>query len=377
MKQDGADGAHDGHAAADDARDTRHAARQGRAEVTGGAAAVIGAAAASSIMRDAPGRSCPPHYGYSPRVFARAADLAADTLYVIGGLYGNPRALDAIDRLAAAEPVAPVRVFNGDFHWFDAAPALFDEVQRRVLAHTALRGNVETELSSDDDAAGCGCAYPESVPDADVARSNTILAQLREVARSVMGARRRLAALPMHAVAQVGALRIGLVHGDAWSLAGWRFAHDALHGADDLARLKLAAAFEQGAVDGFACSHTCAPALALLATPGGDRFVINNGAAGMANFAGSTHGVITRIATRAMPRATEAQRLYGLYERGVWIDAIALPFDAAAWLQQFDRLWPAGSAAALSYRARLAQGPAFDINAALGRASASCATAPA
>ena len=32
----------------------------------------------------------------------------------------------------------------------------------------------------------------------------------------------------MHLVAQVGALRIGIVHGDAAALAGWRFAQDEL-----------------------------------------------------------------------------------------------------------------------------------------------------
>jgi hypothetical protein len=56
----------------------------------------------------------------------------------------------------------------------------------------------------------------------------------------------------------------------------------------------------------------------------------------------------------------------------VWVDALAVPFDAAAWLVHFDAIWPAGSAAALSYRLRLAQGPAFTIDAALGRAAAHC-----
>jgi hypothetical protein len=324
-----------------------------------------------------PGRTCPPHYGYSPRVFARAADIRADTLYVIGGLYGNVLVLDAIERMAAQERGGAELVFNGDFHWFDAAPELFGEVQRRVLAHLALRGNVETEIAGDDSAAGCGCAYPESVPDDDVDRSNGILARLRAVACDLgADARAALAALPMHAVAAVGGLHIGIVHGDAWSLAGWRFAHDALHAAraDEAQRLRLAHAFELGAVDGFACSHTCAPALACIDTPGGDRFVVNNGAAGMANFEGSSFGVITRIATRAVPAALEAQRLYGLHERGVWIDALAVPFDAAAWLARFDALWPPGSDAAVSYRARLAHGPAFTLDAALGRASAHCAS---
>lgn len=321
-----------------------------------------------------PGRSCPPHYGYSPRVFARAAEIETDALYVIGGLYGNPLALDAIEAMAAAEPIAPRLVFNGDFHWFDASETDFAAIQRRVLAHTALRGNVETEIASDDAAAGCGCAYPESVPDDDVERSNAILGRLRDVATRVPMAREQLGALPMHAVAQVGALRVGLVHGDAWSLAGWRFAHDSLHGAaqDDALRLKLGAAFALGAVDGYACSHTCAPALALFGESGADRFIINNGAAGMANFAGATFGVITRIGCRALPQALQAQRLYGMHERGVWIDAIKVEFDADTWLARFDALWTAGSAAALSYRQRIAQGPAFSIDNALGRAAARC-----
>ncbi|MDZ7652580.1 MAG: hypothetical protein U5L03_08560 [Burkholderiaceae bacterium] len=331
---------------------------------------------ASGGASAAPGRTCPPHYGYSPRVFARAADLQADTLYVIGGLYGNVAALDAIEHMAAHERGPAQLVFNGDFHWFDAEPALFAEVQQRVLAHRALRGNVETEIAADDTEAGCGCAYPEFVPDADVARSNAILARLRAVAAGLApDPRSALATLPMHAVAQVGALRIGLVHGDAWSLAGWRFAHDALHAAhhDAAQQLPLARAFELGAVDGFACSHTCAPALACIGTPGGERFVINNGAAGMANFAGSTSGVITRIATRALPASLQPRRLYGLHERGVWIDALAVPFDAAAWLARFDAIWPAGTDAALSYRTRLARGPVFTVDAALGRVAAHCA----
>jgi len=313
-----------------------------------------------------PGRSCPSHYGYSPRVFARAPDFGAETLYVIGGLYGNPFALDEIDRMAAFEAQPPRRVFNGDFHWFDADAARFAAIQGRVLAHTALRGNVETELAGDDDAAGCGCAYPESVPDDDVERSNLILARLREVAREVPGAREELAALPMLALAQVGRLRIGIVHGDAWSLAGWRFAHDHLH--DAAGEPQLQAAFALGAVDGYACSHTCAPALKIL----DDRFVINNGAAGMANFAGDASGVLTRVSARPLPVTLEGLRAFGLHERGVWIDALRIRFDAARWLERFDRLWPAGSPAAVSYRDRIVHGPAFTVGHALGRDVLAC-----
>jgi hypothetical protein len=314
-----------------------------------------------------PGRACPPHYGYSQRVFAREPDFGADTLYVIGGLYGNALALDEVDRMAAFEARPPTQVFNGDFHWFDAEPALFAAVQRRVLAHAALRGNVETELAGNDDSAGCGCAYPESVPDDDVARSTRILATLREVAAQVPGARGQLAALPMHALAQVGRLRLGIVHGDAWSLAGWRFAHDRLH--DPAQEAQLQAALELGAVDGYACSHTCAPALKVM----GERFVINNGAAGMANFAGDSSGTLTRISIRPLPVPLGPLRAFGLHERGVWIDALRIRFDAARWLDRFDALWSAGSPAAVSYRDRIVRGPQFTIDHALGRELLGCA----
>jgi len=313
-----------------------------------------------------PGRTCPPHYGYSPRVFARAPDLDTDTLYVIGGLYGNAFALDEIDRMAALEVRPPRHVFNGDFHWFDAEPSLFASVQRRVLAHTALRGNVETEVASDDCEAGCGCAYPESVPDDDVERSNLILTRLRGVAAAVPGAREQLAALPMHALVQVGRLRVGIVHGDAWSLAGWRFAHDHLH--DPAREDQLRAAFELGAVDGYACSHTCAPALKVC----GDRFVINNGAAGMAGFAGDTGGLLTRISVRPLPGALERRRAFGLHERGVWVDALRVCFDFTRWIERFDSIWPAGSPAAVSYRDRIVAGPPFTVDHALGRETHAC-----
>ncbi len=332
-----------------------------------------------TLRSDAPGRSCPPSYAYSPRIFARPADVTADVLYVIGGLYGNAFALDAIERLAAHESIAPSLAFNGDFHWFDADPGHFDEIQRRVLACTALRGNVETEVASDDNAAGCGCAYPESVPDDDVARSNAILARLRDVAAQVAGSQTALKDLAMHAVAQVGGARIAIVHGDAWSLAGWRFAHNRLHGSasadvrNAVPDAALDAAFELAAVDGYACSHTCAPALKTTAR----GFVINNGAAGMANFAGTTHGVITRIAARALPRALEPLRLYGLNDwigqRACVVDALRIEFDLGAWLRRFDAMWPAGSPAAVSYRARMVAGPDYAIDHALGRSPVSCA----
>src|SRR5260221_8457965 len=95
-----------------------------------------------------PGRACPLHYRYSPAVFGRDADLEAETLYIVGGLYGNRAALAAVLEMAAREPVAPTLVFNGDFNWFDIADADFRAINEEVLQHIALRGNVETELAA-------------------------------------------------------------------------------------------------------------------------------------------------------------------------------------------------------------------------------------
>ena len=135
-------------------------------------------------------------------------DFTADVLYVVGGLYGNLAALDEVERLAAQEGAAIV--FNGDFHWFDAEPHWFAEIERRVARHRAIRGNVETEIARTADiGAGCGCAYPASVAEDVVRRSNEILIELRRTAEALPGSAERLAALPMHLVADIGGLRVG------------------------------------------------------------------------------------------------------------------------------------------------------------------------
>lgn len=331
------------------------------------------------MTASAPGRACPPTYGYAPSVFRRAPELRTTVLYAAGGLYGNLPALHAIERMAALDTGDTRIVFNGDYHWFDADPAAFAAIERAVGLHTATRGNVETELAGDDEAAGCGCAYPPSVPDAEVVRSNRILARLRTAARAagneIPGLASRLAARPMHLVADVGGARVAIVHGDAWALAGWRFAHDALHAGSERARLQ--ALFADATVDGFACSHTCLPALKAIATPRGRRFVVNNGAAGMPNFRGTRHGVVSRVAAVPVPASLTPLRLYGAILDGLHVDALAVHYDAQQWQQCFARLWPAGSDAAVSYGARLVDGPDFRYEDALGHSTVPRSTARA
>jgi predicted phosphodiesterase len=327
-----------------------------------------------------PGRRCPPEYGYSPRIFARAADFRVDVLYVVGGLYGNLPALHEVQRMAALERPSATLLFNGDFHWFDCDADAFTAIDTAVSPHIALRGNVETEATSDDDANGCGCAYPESVPDADVDRSNRIMRRLRTALRAAErrspGMTSRMAALPMHGVIEIGDARIAVVHGDAWSLAGWRFAADALHSPDSEPLIRHA--FELAAVDVFACTHTCLPALKLLDTSAGDCVIVNNGAAGMPNFRGRQSGLITRIATQPVPQDLAGCRAYGVDAAGVFIDALEVRFDTDAWDAEFRRLWPEGSAAAVSYGRRIVDGPDYSIDDALGRvAPRACSAATA
>lgn len=310
----------------------------------------------------APGRYCPSAYRYAPSVFDRAPELETETLYVVGGLYGNVEALDAVLAMADRERPAPSIVFNGDFHWFDVADEDFKRISGEVARHVAIRGNVETEIATDHGSAGCGCAYPAEVDDSDVDRSNRILMRLRETAGRFPTLREPLARLPMHLVARVGAARIGVVHGDCTSLAGWRFAHDALDAASNAGW--LGHAFAEARVDAFASSHTCLPALRTFRFARGRAVVVNNGAAGMPNFAQTRFGLLTRI---SMHRATNA--LYGTNVAGAHVHAIAVRYDANAWERRFLASWPEHSPAHQSYFRRIAQGPAFALQDAARRAA--------
>ena len=274
---------------------------------------------------------------------------------MIGGLYGNPFALDAILELAAQESPAPTLVFNGDFNWFDVDPGGFAALNARVLEHAALRGNVETELADDDGEAGCGCAYPEYVGDADVARSNAILARLRATARAVPGAARapgapadarrggrRRRADRDRARRRLVARRLALRAGEARRGRRCR-ARVRRRGRE---RVRLEPHLPAGDVP--SCPRAS---------------IANNGAAGMPNFRGTRFGLVTRIATDG-----RADALYGERLGPVVVETLAVRYDHERWLAQFDRLWPAGSPAAVSYRKRIADGPGYDPAQAVRRA---------
>lgn len=246
-------------------------------------------------------------------------------------------------------------MFNGDFHWFDTDPGEFEAVNDAVLSFHATRGNVETELFAANDAAGCGCAYPEWVDEGTVERSNRIIERLRQAARSVPQALTSLAALPMHMRVDVADTRVAVVHGDADSLAGWGFSQETL--ATPAGHAAALRAFSLAEVEVFASSHTCLPVLQSF-SPG--RVLINNGAAGLPNFKGALFGLVTRVALTASDQA-----IYRARVGEAFVEAIPLRYDAEAWERHFVARWPAESDAHASYHRRIVSGPDYAVARAL------------
>ncbi|GGY60239.1 metallophosphoesterase family protein [Marinobacter zhanjiangensis] len=304
------------------------------------------------------GRTCPLHYRYRPGDLVRnplACD--ADVLYVVGGLYGNPLALDEVEAMAERERARGQRVqllFNGDFNWFNADDELFRNINARVLDHGAITGNVEYELARPGDGAGCGCAYPEFVDDGVVERSNRIMARLQSVAANHSDLQDRLAGLPRYRCLLFGGLKVVVLHGDPESLAGWGLSHEVVESQGVEA---LADWFHETGADVIVSSHTCLPVMRSLTVDGRHRLFLNNGSAGMGNLAGDTAGLAARIAVSPPPE-------------GAFSLPSVLPFSAAlvpvhfplkSWVTLFDRLWPAGSDAALSYRHRILNGTGLTV----------------
>ncbi|AGA32687.1 putative metallophosphoesterase [Thioalkalivibrio nitratireducens DSM 14787] len=302
-------------------------------------------------------RSCTTGYRTRARDLARLEPQRAEVAYIIGGLYGNLEALDAIEELAARETAAggpaPLLCFNGDFHWFDASPEWFAEIQRRVLVHRPCLGNVEMELADPQPGAGCGCNYPRSVPEDTVSRSDAIMARLQRLVHDHSLDVSVLRPLPRQLRVEVGPLRVGVVHGDPDNIAGWGLELAAMPPPGSLSAT-LETWFDEADVDVLASSHTCR--CFAQAFPG-SRAVFNNGAAGMPNFTGDHRIVITRIARRPPTLPAGSEVLYARDFGSITVSALALPWDRETFLRRFDRVWPAGSPAAQSYRQRIRRGP--------------------
>lgn len=307
-------------------------------------------------QQSAPGRSCPIRYRYGPAAIARASERSASVLYLVGGLYGNVTALDAVENLHGAEPGSTL-CFNGDFNWFNVDDEGFSDVNRRVLQHDAIVGNVEAELDPDSADGGCGCAYPPSVAVEIVERSNRIHARLKATAARHPATVASILALPMVMRYRIGSCRIGVVHGDAESLAGWRFGADALRGED--ATSWVFSAFADAQVDVFASTHTGLPVMRQFPLDQARvGWVVNNGAAGLPNLRGRLHGLCTRIGRTPSPHPA----LLEVVVAGVHVSLLPIRYDVARWRELFLANWPIDSPAWLSYFDRMSHGPTLRVD---------------
>ena len=181
-----------------------------------------------------------------------------------------------------------------------------------------------------------------SVDEAVVERSNAIQLELNKTVQGISGMAERLAARPSTALLSVAGQRVAISHGDEQSLAGWSCSRESLR--EPARQQQLDNWFAAHNVQVLATSHTCS-AVALNLEHGA---LINNGAAGLPNFAGGRYGLLSRIATTPHPAA-----LYRCERNGLFIEALPLNYHHDAFLADFDRQWPAHSPAALSYRARV------------------------
>lgn len=324
---------------------------------------------------NSPGRTCPLHYRYAPDALAAAEPLRAQTLYVVGGVYGNVESLREVLAMKRDEEqrggYSVELLFNGDFNWLDVDAQSFVEINETVLQHTALLGNVEAELGSVDADNGCGCNYPDYVDSSVVEISNAIMGRLREQAQMFPELGRRVAALPMFRRVEIDGQAIGVVHGDAQSLAGWGFAFEAMPPMRGEPKVQALAApshvtapgqiaddFRRARVCAFACTHTGLPVMQDFEVDGKRRLIVNNGSAGLPNFKGKPFGLLTRVSARA---DAPASSLYGTTLEGVRFDALPIRYSRSDWLARFLGNWPEGSVAHAGYFKRISEGPEFTV----------------
>ena len=215
--------------------------------------------------------SCPVRFRTSPSLLRRleatptssspssaaaaSSSSSARTVYVVGGLYGNPYALEKILEMAERENVKighkPAIFYNGDFNFFNSHSVHdFLLVNKMIMQSGGIAslGNIEDFIINacadpasllDSETWDCGCDYPPFVSDAYVQRSNRIAARIGHVAQAALARDSSviewMRSLPNHHAIELGAgaegertRRVVVLHGDCWSLSGWRFAAEAL-----------------------------------------------------------------------------------------------------------------------------------------------------
>lgn len=324
-------------------------------------------ASPTELQNNIAGRVCPADYHIDDQAFSGDAEYLSDVLYVVGGLYGNPFALNAVDRLLederarAAKAGAPdakiAIVFNGDMHWFDKTADNFESIEKAAAKYTLLIGNVEAELRREDPiGVGCGCAYPSCVDDATVARSNAIHSMLFDELSNRPDLKRLLQGRPSTATVAVAGRKVGITHGDERMVGGWNCSREEL--SEPARQCELDAFLAENDLAVLATTHTCSAAAIALE----NGLVINNGAAGLPNFSDQHFGLAIRVAETSHPDA-----LFGALRDGLFVEAVPVRYDHDSFVKWFDELWPEGTPAEVSYRGRILNGPADHIERALLR----------
>ena len=188
-----------------------------------------------------------------------------------------------------------------------------------------------------------------------VSRDSPLYGGNRGILRTALG---RIPALmsdrPSTTTVDVAGRKVGISHGDEHMVGGWNCSREEL--SNPARQKELDAFMEENGLDVFTTTHTCAAAAIVL----DHGAFINNGAAGLPNFAGQDFGLAVRIAEEPHPDA-----LFGAKRGGLFIEAVPVRYDQNAYVEWFDKLWPQGTPAEISYRGRLVNGPADEVAAAL------------
>ena len=170
--------------------------------------------------------------------------------------------------------------------------------------------------------------------------------------------------------------RVGIVHGDPDSLAGWGFAVESMSPADEALRRRMGCGqvegltsisrieeyFRVARVSVFAAAHTGLPFMQDFTVDTAKRLVVNNGTAGMPNFRNAQYGVVTRISVDQKP---PPMSLYGARIGELRCDALPVEYDYTEWQRRFLDAWPAESPGHALYWDRIRFGPDFDLDEAI------------
>lgn len=286
-------------------------------------------------------------YAIAPEEWDKEPFATCDTLYSVGGLYGNVEAMKTVVKMLEDEEGEVCVALNGDYHWFDGTLESFEEIEELVAPFVPMNGNVEFELSRVEACGvGCGCSYPTTMSDAFVGRSNAIYGRMKAAIAQRDGLAASLQGRPAWGIVRVGDALVGLTHGDEKSVSGWGCSVDNLHKPERIEELE--GFFAERSIDVLSTTHTCAAAAVKME----NGVVINNGSAGLPEYKGLLYGLINRISKTPHPDA-----IYRTMVKGVYVEAVPVRYDHDAFIAWFDSIWEEDSPAAQSYRPRAVAGP--------------------